>query len=125
MGFTSSTVEPDIWIRLNKDVYEYIAVYVDDLAIVAKNPKSMYNTLLNKHKFKLKGTGPISYHLGMGFVQNDDVTLCILPIKYINKICKSFTRIFGHSPSQKFLPPMEKNDHPELNTSELLDSEGI
>ena len=107
MGFTSSKAEPDIWIRLNKDVYEYIAVYVDDLAIVAKDPKSICDTLINKHKFKLKGTGPISYHLGMGFVRDDDGTLCISPIKYINKICKSSTRIFGQSPSQKFSSPIE------------------
>ena len=125
MGFVPSKAEPDIWIRLNEDVYEYIAVYVDDLAIVARDPKSICDTLVNKHKFKLKGTGPISYHLGMGFVRDDDGTLCISPIKYINKICESFTRIFGHSPSQKFSSPIEKNDHPEIDTSELLDNEGI
>ena len=109
MGFTSSKAEPDIWIRLNKDVYEYIAVYVDDLAIVAKDPKSICDTLINKHKFKLKGTGPISYHLGMGFVRDDDGTLCISPIKYINKICESFTRIFGQiSFTEIFLSHGEK-----------------
>ena len=39
MGFKPSTADPDIWIRLSKDkpAYEYIAVYVDDLAIAMKS----------------------------------------------------------------------------------------
>jgi hypothetical protein len=36
--------------------YEYIAVYVDDLAIAMENPKEFTDELENKHKFKLKGT---------------------------------------------------------------------
>jgi hypothetical protein len=38
------------------DIYEYIGVYVDDLVIVARNPKEITNTLLGKYGFKLKGT---------------------------------------------------------------------
>ena len=38
MGFTPSKAEPDIWMRPNGDAYEYIGVFVDDLAIVARNP---------------------------------------------------------------------------------------
>jgi len=34
MGFTPSKAEPDIWMRQNGDIYEYIGVYIDDLAIV-------------------------------------------------------------------------------------------
>ena len=69
MGFTVSKAEPDIWMRLNKehDVYEYIAVYVDDLAIASKKCADVIKTLTNKYNFKLKGTGTIKYHLGMDF----------------------------------------------------------
>ena len=36
-GFsTSSMADGDIWMRRNGEICEYIAVYVDDLAIVAK-----------------------------------------------------------------------------------------
>ena len=37
MGFSPCKAEPDIWMRLNEEhkLYEYIAVYVDDLAIAA------------------------------------------------------------------------------------------
>jgi hypothetical protein len=50
-----------------KGHYEYVAVYVDDLAIAMQDPTEFINVLQGKYKFKLKGTGPINYHLGMGF----------------------------------------------------------
>ena len=42
MGFKPSKADPDIWMKSSKDGshYEYIAVYVDDLAICMKDPKS-------------------------------------------------------------------------------------
>ena len=40
MGFVPSKAEADIWMRDMGDHYEYIAVYVDDLLIVSKTPKS-------------------------------------------------------------------------------------
>jgi hypothetical protein len=66
--------------RKNGTTYEYIAVYVDDLAIAMKNPKE-FTDVLEKHKFKLKGTKPIAFHLGMDFTRDDDNTLCISPTR--------------------------------------------
>ena len=34
------------------DIYEHVALYVDDLAITMKNPKDFVDILENKHKFK-------------------------------------------------------------------------
>jgi hypothetical protein len=39
MGFIPSQANTDIWMRKNNNLYEYIAVYVDDLLIAAMNPK--------------------------------------------------------------------------------------
>jgi hypothetical protein len=61
------------------DHYEYIATYVDNLAISSKDPKAITDTLMNKYNFKLKGTGEIEYHLGMSFHRNDRNELCISP----------------------------------------------
>ena len=47
------------------------------------------------------------------------------PKKYIEKICESFEKIFGNPPRINCKAPIEKNDHPELDTSELLDEEFI
>ena len=43
MGFKPSKADPDIWMKSSKDGshYEYISVYVDDLAICMKDPKSI------------------------------------------------------------------------------------
>jgi hypothetical protein len=49
--------------RPNGNAYEYIGVYVDDLAIIALNAQEMADVLKTKYKFKLMGTGPIKFHL--------------------------------------------------------------
>ena len=47
LGFAPSKAETDIWMRLNKDynIYEYVAAYVDDLAIAMKNCDQFIATL--------------------------------------------------------------------------------
>ena len=125
LGFFPCKAEPDIWMRRKDNVYEYIAVYVDDLAIAMKDPKEFTDTLEKKHKFKLKGTGPISFHLGMDFNRDDDNTLCISPAKYIDKLVQNYAKLFGMKPSTSVTSPLEKGDHPELDTSELCDPEQI
>jgi hypothetical protein len=106
------------------DHYEYIAVYVDDLLVVSRDPKAITDTLVNVHKFKLKGTGELSFHLGCDFFKDDDGNWCFAPKKYIEKICSNYERIFGTKP-KKASSPLVKGDHPELDTSELLDVEMI
>jgi hypothetical protein len=39
MGFIPSQVKVNIWMRENNNLYEYIAVHVDELLIAAMNPK--------------------------------------------------------------------------------------
>jgi hypothetical protein len=125
MGFEPSKSEPDIWMRKNGNIYEYIAVYVDDLAIAAKDPKSITDTLMDKHKFKLKGTGPITYHLGCDFFRDSNGVMCSAPHKYIDKMISSYEQMFGCKPKTNVSSPLEKGDHPELDTSDLLDEKGI
>jgi hypothetical protein len=87
MGFEPSKADPMLWLRANEeaDVYEYIAVYVDDLAIAAKNPQEIIDWLTDPKKgnFKLKGIGPLTYHLGCDFQRDPDGTLHFGPFKYI------------------------------------------
>jgi len=125
MGYTPCKAEPDIWMRPNGDVYEYIAVYVDDLAIAAKQPKELTDTLTEVYKFKLKGTGPISFHLGMDFFRDEDGVLCFAPKKYIKRMEDSYLQMFGSKPLQNMMSPLEPNDHPELDESELLEPEDV
>ena len=125
MGFTPSRAEADIWMREVNNKYEYIASYVDDLAIASENPQAIIKLLTEKHKFKLKGTGSIAYHLGMDFYRDQDGTLCIAPKKYVEKLIDNFERLFGHKPTTNVTSPIEKGDHPETDTSEFLAQDDI
>ena len=125
MGFEPCKAEPDIWMRRVDDHYEYIGVYVDDLAIVSKDPQAIITKLENDHKFKLKGTGPISYHLGCDFVRDPDGTLCMMPKKFIERMCMAYESHFGVKPNKKYSTPLDKGDHPETDLSELLGDDDI
>ena len=48
---------------VSNDLWEYICVYVDDLAIVSMDAQGICDVLVNKYNYKLKGVGPISYHI--------------------------------------------------------------
>ena len=125
LGFFPCKAEPDVWMRRNGSRYEYVAVYVDDLAFAMLKPQEFADILMTKYKFKLKGTGPIKFHLGMDVYREENGTLCLAPRKYIERMVANYERLFGESPKQVVTSPLEKGDHPELDTSDLLDDEGI
>jgi Reverse transcriptase (RNA-dependent DNA polymerase) len=100
--------EPDIWMRKKGNLYDYIAVYIDDLAITMKDPKEFTDILEKQHKFKLKGTGTISFHLGMDFTREYDNTVCILPTKYTDKLVKKYKKSFGMKSNTGDASPLEK-----------------
>jgi Reverse transcriptase (RNA-dependent DNA polymerase) len=124
MGFVPSKADSDVWMRKDGDVYEYIAVYVDDLAIASRNPKKIAETLESAYKFKLKSVGPISYHLGCDFYRDPDGTLCCGPKQYIEKMLGAYKRMFGETP-QQYSSPLEKNDHPELDDTKEMTGDKI
>jgi Reverse transcriptase (RNA-dependent DNA polymerase) len=57
-----SKAEADIWMREGDGVFEYIAVYVDDLMIAARYPEAIVQTLQENHGFNLKSVGRLTYH---------------------------------------------------------------
>ena len=123
-GFQSCRAEPDIWLRSNGRVYEYIAVYVDDLAIAMDEPSSFITVLGEKYKFNMKGTGPLKFHLGADFYHDTYGTLSMAPRKYIDHLIAGYEHMFGEKPRMNCYSPLEKGDHPELDDSELLDATG-
>ena len=122
LKFKPSKADPDVWMRPEPGgtCYEYIAVYVDDLAIAAKDPQAFCNELKKKYNLKLKGVGPLEYHLGCTYNKDPDGTLAADPRRYVNKILESYERMFKEKP-RKSRPPLEGGDHPELHTPELCD----
>ena len=109
----------------NAPHYEHIAVYVDDLLIASKTPQAIVNLLTDNHKFRLKGTGPIKYHLGCDFTQDELSTLCFAPRKCIEKMSKACFSYFRSKHSTACTSPLEHEYHPELDATPLRDQDGI
>jgi hypothetical protein len=126
LGWKPCKAEPDVWMKRNGDTWEYVAVYVDDLAIAMKDPSTLTQALTAEpYKFKLKGTGEIQHHLGMQFSRDKDGTLCLEQKKYLDKLLNNYKRHFGTGPKTNVGAPLERGDHPEMDNTELLDAEKI
>ena len=54
LGFFPCRAELDVWLRKKDDHYEYIAVYVDDLAFAMKEPKELEKALEHDFGFSSK-----------------------------------------------------------------------
>ena len=104
--------------------YDHFDACVEDLLNASKDPKSAIDVLTNKHSFKLKGTGPISYYFGCSFGRDDNVSLNFSPKKCIETMVDCHYYIFDAKPKLCFTSPLEKSDHSELDTSKHPDSDG-
>jgi hypothetical protein len=131
MGFVPSKADRDLWMRPirdpdnpEKDHYEYIVVYVDDLGIASKKPGDIIKELESRYGFKLKGTGPTTFHLGVDYFRDSHGVLCMAPKKYIDKMIETYVRLFGSKPRQ-YSSPLEHGDHPEIDDSLELELEDI
>jgi hypothetical protein len=125
MGFVQSKAAfLDIWMQESNGLYEYIAVYMYDLLIAARDQGGILRTLENRHQCRLKGVGPFTYHLGCDYFCDKDGTLCYGPRKYIAKILDQFENMPGCKPKD-YTSPLETGDHPEIDNTEELDEEGI
>ena len=87
-------------------------------------PGEFFETLINKYKYKLKGVGPIGYHLGADFGRDPDGTLYMSPQTYIKRFLENYSRTMGEMP-KKYSSPLEKGDSPELDTSPVLGPDGV
>jgi len=122
MGHFTSKCEKHIWMRDKGDPCQRIAACVDDLMIASKDPEAIVKMLMEKHHFKLKGTGPTEFHLDCDFFRDEEGVLCYALKKHIEKILENFRRICGAWPKPA-TSPLTADDHPELDTSEPLNED--
>ena len=71
MGFKSTLVDPDVYIRRNKKengepYYELLLVYVDDLMCVSHNPRDIMIKIGDTYKLKDGQFGPPDRYLRSG-----------------------------------------------------------
>ena len=122
MGFTPSKADPCIWMRENPKFkcYEYVATYADDLCIAVQNPSKIIQTLKEDYKLKVKGDGPLSHYLGADYTRDNIKTMVCQPKKYIDRLNDSYHSMFKQNQPKNMRTPLDKNDHPELDDTELL-----
>jgi hypothetical protein len=87
--------------RLNGDLYEYVATYVNDLCLGMLDTKSFTDTLQNEHNFRLKGTSPIDFHLGQSFSRNEDGEMEISAKSYIDKMMDTYVQLYGEKQTKE------------------------
>ena len=124
MKVLPSKSDPCIWLRKapNLRCYQNIVVYVDDLYIASETPSTIFKT---KYHLKVKGDGKLNYHLGAHYFEDLDGTFVSQPRKYIDKLADTYKRLFNYEPPKGYKTPLDKNDHPELDTSEILEADMV
>ena len=83
-------------------------MYVDDLCIAAQNPKEIINILKSKYHLKVKGDGPLTYHLGADYFQDQDGTMVSQPKKYIEKLKETYVRLLIQNHLKVLSTPFRK-----------------
>ena len=93
----------DVWLKQNGDVWEYIAVYVDDLAIAAKDASAMIKTLHENYGYKIQEDGPMDYHLGATVPETRMVPSFTLRLITLKRFLIPTTVSMGSYPRTKML----------------------
>ena len=110
MDFTPSRADQCVWLKKNikLNLFEYIAVKVDDLYIAAQDLNEIINILKSKYKLKVKGDGPLTYHLGTDYYQDLDVTMVSQPKKYSEKLKETYVRLLIQNHLKILKHPLRK-----------------
>jgi hypothetical protein len=123
MHFFPCKADPDVWMKDCGSHYEYVCVCIDDLAVMMKEASEFFAEL-KRRQYKLKGVGNISHHLGGDFYRDPDGTLAWGAKTYCKRVVNQCSSIFGASPKEH-TSPIDKDDHPELDTTEEANSDEI
>ena len=91
LGFKESTADPCIFIRQNIGL-QIIAVYVDDLILLAKTLEEMQKLKEDlTHHFKMKDLGKLHYCLGISVnLDNNTQTISLNQSNYLLKILEKY-----------------------------------
>ena len=126
LSFEQSKCESDIWIQDASNYYEYIATYMDNLAIIVKEPEKFFKQLQGApFNFKLKGSTLIdgAIHLGCAFAHDQQGVLYMDLNQYIKQIEEAYKHRFNVKPDTCIQSPLDPGDHPKLDVSGFLDED--
>ena len=127
LGFRPTGVDPDLWMRRDKEHgYELLATYVDDIAVWSKNPMAVLKDL--QMRFAMKGVGRPEYYLGgnINFTHEDDpwhqagVITTISARTYVGQALERLGKLLEIPEFKAAKTPMSESYHPEIDDSALL-----
>jgi hypothetical protein len=122
MQFLPCKADPDVLMKDCGTHHEHACIYVDDLAMMMKDPTAFFAELRGR-KHKLKGVGETSYHLGGNFCRDPDGTLAWGAKTHCKCIVIQRESIFCAPPKEH--TSLDKADHLELDTTEEAGPEDI
>jgi hypothetical protein len=136
LKFQPCQADPDVWMRRahsadGNPYYEYILVYVNDVMIISGDPDAVVNSL--KEHFLLKVVSnpadkPERYLGAMiGKHQFSDGTQAwyMSADDYLSKAIPTVEEACDEKLNKKFTSPLPPDYHPELDTSPLLNDDGV
>ena len=89
--------------------------------MIMKDLQSLLDQLIaSPFSFKLKGSRELAFHPGCGFNRDITGTLCMDPGKYIDCMEEAYVQHFKTEPVQRHRSPLQKGEHPELDTSPFV-----
>jgi len=121
LGFNPTQFVPDVWYKLREynKRYDYISTYVDEFLITAKDPWVYMKVL--QEIYTIKNPFIPDYYLGANYVGNVESNWYITAKQYILESIKHIeTRL--NITLREERTPMATKDHPEEDSSPLLDS---
>ena len=116
IGFKPSKADSDLWIRQGQHCYEYIARYVDDLMIFAKDPASVIKALGEKYPVQ---AGSENLYLGGDIIRSEG-HMFLNAKTYIKNVCSKIENLCELT-LKHFDTPMATDDHPETDDTTVLD----
>jgi len=120
MGFLPSKADYNLWMRPSEDIYEYIAVIVDDLLIMSRYPQTIIHTLSDVYGYELKGVGVPSYYSGANIDLDKETGYWKMSAQtYIENVTSKIEKLLDVK-LNNYGSPMETGDHPELDETDLL-----
>ena len=127
MGFEPSRADPDLWMKKseNYEGYDCIAAFADDLVVVARDPLQYLNCLASKFNLKNATDSP-DFFLGANWTTKQDNSTKISNEKCILEHIRKFEEEHGTIRKENVPAPTKSHptlNHPETDTSPLLDSE--
>ena len=89
-------------------------------ALLLKTQEKSSKFLKRATNSKSKEMEPLSHHLGADYTRDEYNTLVCQPKKYIDRLIESYISMFKQDPPKNMRTPLDNNDHPELDDTDLL-----